>query len=115
MESKGINRTKENGKMGYSNYYANERNVYPDHYIRSASTLRPYIISRWNNTWKQWIHEYSKEWKDIEFTQGYSTVNTEDRDNLIPIRINFITTSPCEMGSKIVIYRGGIYETELYK
>ena len=78
---------------GYSGHRANEKKVYPDHYIRSASTLRSYVINEWNTLWKQWIHEHSKEWKDIKFTQGYSTINKEDIDNLIPIRISYITTS----------------------
>lgn len=89
--------------MGYPCHRANERNVYPDHYIRSASTLRPYVINEWNTAW---IHEHSKEWKDIKFTQGYSTIITEDRD-----KIKSITTTVHDIENKVVIYKGGIYDT----
>ena len=112
MESKGIYRTRENGELGYSGHRVNEKKVYPDHYIKSTRTLRPYIVNKWNTAWNQLIYEDSADWEGIKFSQGYSTINTEDRDNLIPIRISFITTSVCENGSKIVIYKGGIYEAE---
>jgi len=111
MESKGIYRTRENGDWGYPGHRANEKKVYPDHYIRSASTLRSYVINEWNNAWKQWIHEHSTEWKDIKFTPGYSIINTEDRDKQNPIRINFIKTTLHGNENKVVIYKGGIYNT----
>ena len=111
MESKGIYRTRENGEWGYPGHRANEKKVYPDHYIRSASTLRSYVINEWNNAWKQWIHEHSQEWKDIKFTPGYSIINTEDKDKQNPTKINFIKTTLYGNENKVVIYKGGIYNT----
>ena len=105
MESKGIYRTRENGEWGYSGHSANEKNLYPDHYIRSTSTLHSNVVKEWNKIWEKWME--SEDYNEFKISQGYSIITKYENDTPI---LYTITTTLHGFEHKVVIYKGGIYD-----
>ena len=100
----GIN---SGGEWIYRDYYADETEIQPPHYIGPASIISGDAKDSWDAYWSLECEGDSKKYRNIKFTQGYSHI-TSLKDGYLTISAE--TTRAPGIKQNIVIYKRGVYD-----
>jgi len=79
--------------------------MHPDHYLGPASILSDKTKRNWDAQWKLKKRADSATWLGIEFTPGYSYINSYKDSSLTTI-----TTVTPITGVRSVIYKNDLYD-----